>query len=135
MLDLNQVMQRHRAYCTHGKRGQYSVTKLALYFKHKTCTHGIALGNTFYTEHVAHFTNKLAQLNNSSKRKIIRKVATNWTCAQRRYFFIESTCNQDGPPPRALHVPKVSQGTKSVYSQLSTGIIHTFKLYVEKAQL
>ena len=50
-------------------------------------------------------------------------------------FLIESTFSQDGPPPRALHVPKVSQGTKSVYSQLSTGIIHTYKPYVEKAQL
>ena len=107
-----------------------ALMELVLYFEHKTCTHGIASGNIFYTEQC-----ELAQLNNSIKRKIIRKVATNPTRAQKSIFFIESTFSQDGPPPRALHVPKVSQGTKSVYSQLSTGIIHTYKPYVEKAQL
>ena len=76
-------------------------------------------------------TIKLTHLNERvyAKLQLIQRVP------RKSIFFIEPTFSQDGPPPRALHVPKVSQGTKSVYSQLSTGIIHTYKPYVEKAQL
>ena len=32
-------------------------TEIGTYFEHKTCTHGIASGNIFYTEHVANLHN------------------------------------------------------------------------------